>query len=396
MVLPRLVQRYSMASTFLALTLLLAAGVVREPAVPLWVMETGARVLLGAWLFCFGASVGSFLNVVVYRLPRGMSLAHPGSHCPSCGHAIRGRDNIPVLSWLLLGGKCRDCHAPISARYYYVELVVALVFLLVAIFEAFLPRDLAVAEWPLSRPQLRPQEVLPFWCAYATHVILLTTLIGAALIDFDGFRVPRRLFLPGLAVGLALPIVWPNIRRLPAADLDASAWQVGLLDGAAGLAAGGLLGGIAGFCWWLCARRTWPRFAPVLLFAAVGAVLGWQRTTAVVFLTTLAFFVTMLAQRSTRTDFVVPLAAVAGVFVAPLLVESAPVASLRLEQIASQQPVKWLALSVFGVTLLSLGSARFAAPQYLSSLPAAAAVKGPSLETPTAPSTETSLHESQG
>src|SRR5204862_5171534 len=93
---------------------------IRESLVPLWAMELVARVFLYGWLFCVGACVGSFLNVVVYRLPRGKNLAHPGSTCPQCGHAIRLYDNIPLLSWLLLGGHCRDCRSRISPRYFWV------------------------------------------------------------------------------------------------------------------------------------------------------------------------------------------------------------------------------------------------------------------------------------
>src|SRR3954469_11286859 len=87
-------------------------------ALPAWFLISVAAIL--------GAVLGSFLNVVVFRLPRGMSLSHPGSSCPTCGHPIRWRDNIPVLGWTLLGGQCRDCHAPISKRYPAIELFVAL------------------------------------------------------------------------------------------------------------------------------------------------------------------------------------------------------------------------------------------------------------------------------
>jgi leader peptidase (prepilin peptidase) / N-methyltransferase len=74
-----------------------------------------------------GLCVGSFLNVVLYRLPRGMSVAMPPSACPACGHLIRWRDNIPVLSWLLLRGRCRDCRNPVSIRYPLIEAGTAVV-----------------------------------------------------------------------------------------------------------------------------------------------------------------------------------------------------------------------------------------------------------------------------
>lgn len=78
----------------------------------------------------YGLCVGSFLNVVIYRLPLGMNLAKPGSHCPHCGYTLRARDNIPVLSYLFLGGRCRKCRAPISPRYMAVELLNMILWLL--------------------------------------------------------------------------------------------------------------------------------------------------------------------------------------------------------------------------------------------------------------------------
>ena len=83
-----------------------------------------------AWFFMLGAVIGSFLNVVIYRVPRRMSLAWPPSHCPHCQHRIRWYDNVPIVSWLLLRGRCRDCKAPISPRYPLVEALTGLAFAL--------------------------------------------------------------------------------------------------------------------------------------------------------------------------------------------------------------------------------------------------------------------------
>ena len=91
-----------------------------------WTIRLGW--ILPAWLFALGGIVGSFLNVVVYRLPAGRSIVHPGSQCPACGHLIRWYHNLPIVSWLLLGGRCHDCRAKISARYPLVELITALLF----------------------------------------------------------------------------------------------------------------------------------------------------------------------------------------------------------------------------------------------------------------------------
>ncbi len=89
------------------------------------------------WLGFLGACIGSFLNVVAYRLPQGMSVVWKPSHCPKCNHPIRARDNVPVLGWLWLRGKCRDCGAPIAPRYAIVEAIMGLVFFVLAYAELF-------------------------------------------------------------------------------------------------------------------------------------------------------------------------------------------------------------------------------------------------------------------
>jgi leader peptidase (prepilin peptidase)/N-methyltransferase len=92
-------------------------------------MPTAVLVLLAA---CLGACIGSFLNVVLWRVPRGESIVHPPSHCPNCGHELGPLELIPVLSWVALRGRCRTCRTHISPRYPLVELAVALVFGIVA------------------------------------------------------------------------------------------------------------------------------------------------------------------------------------------------------------------------------------------------------------------------
>ena len=127
----------------------------------------------------FGLIVGSFLNVVAYRVPRGLSVVRPRSACPGCGEQIRGRDNIPVISWLLLGGKCRDCREPISARYPLVEAGTGAVFATIA----------AV---------VGPRAVLPgYWWAAAVAIALTLT-------DLDLRRIPNRILYPGTAVAAVL------------------------------------------------------------------------------------------------------------------------------------------------------------------------------------------------
>jgi leader peptidase (prepilin peptidase) / N-methyltransferase len=124
-----------------------------------------------------GAVVGSFLNVVIHRLPRGESLVHPRSRCPSCGTQIAEYDNVPIVSWLALRGRCRHCGAPISPRYPVVELLTALTFAAVVLVRGF-DNDLILE--------------LPFVAA----------LIALAGIDFDHKLLPNKIVYPLAAYGL--------------------------------------------------------------------------------------------------------------------------------------------------------------------------------------------------
>src|SRR2546421_5116213 len=121
----------------------LIAAEFRDPLLPLWAMELLANVFLWVWLFCMGATVGSFLNVVVYRLPRGLNLAYPGSFCPHCGHPIRLHDNIPLLSWLNLRGRCRDCGGPVLPREFFFVLKGGVAFLFLFVGGYLFPRGSA-------------------------------------------------------------------------------------------------------------------------------------------------------------------------------------------------------------------------------------------------------------
>mgnify|MGYP003300265709 CR=1 FL=1 len=130
----------------------------------------------------FGACVGSFTNVVVWRLPRQESVVVPGSHCPRCGHAIRWHDNLPVIGWLLLGGRCRDCGAGISWRYPAVELASALLW--------------------LSALSVQAGGGLPeLWRPWA-GLVLVALLLPLVLIDIDHLWLPEPLCRWGVVLGL--------------------------------------------------------------------------------------------------------------------------------------------------------------------------------------------------
>jgi leader peptidase (prepilin peptidase) / N-methyltransferase len=136
-----------------------------------------------------GLAIGSFLNVVVYRVPAGLSVVAPASACPRCGHDIRARDNVPVVSWLLLRGRCRDCATPISARYPLVELATALLFALVVL--RFGPA-LSVAQDGVSAAVASIELVAMLY--------LMAISIALALIDLDVHRLPNALVLPAYPV----------------------------------------------------------------------------------------------------------------------------------------------------------------------------------------------------
>lgn len=215
-------------------------------------MSDLAIALILIWLFVVGGAVGSFLNVVVYRLPKGISIVHPPSHCPKCGWAIRWFDNVPVVGWIALGGRCRHCQSPISIRYPLVEAATAGLFVLLGFVD-------------ISRTYL-----FQLYAVYPYHLLLVCTLLCAGLIEYDGNRPPWKLYVPALVVGAVVPLGWPGLRSMPI-------WSVlppliaGTVDGLAGLAAGLLLAGIA----WRALYDQRP-IGLVLGLITVGLYLGWQ------------------------------------------------------------------------------------------------------------------------
>lgn len=153
------------------------------PVVPLLVALTGV----------LGLAVGSFLNVAVYRVPAGMSVVTPASACPGCGHPIRNRDNVPVLSWIVLRARCRDCHEPISARYPIVEAATGLLFVAVALFSV-------VAPWsPISADQGVSGGVHAALLLVAL-LYLMAVSITLSLIDLETHTLPNRIVLPAYLV----------------------------------------------------------------------------------------------------------------------------------------------------------------------------------------------------
>jgi leader peptidase (prepilin peptidase) / N-methyltransferase len=131
----------------------------------------------------FGLIIGSFLNVVIHRLPRKESLSSPPSHCPGCGTPVKPYDNVPVVSWLLLRGRCRHCDAPISRRYPLVELLTGLLYLAVVLAKYDEALDVALG------------------------IALVTLLVPMTFIDLDTRTIPNRLLVPFAVLAPVLALV---------------------------------------------------------------------------------------------------------------------------------------------------------------------------------------------
>ena len=186
------------------------------------------------WLGSVGACIGSFINVIVYRLPLGMSVVRPPSQCPLCHHLIRWHDNLPIFGWLALRGRCRDCRAEISPRYPLIELMAAALGLLLA------RRFLLVASRsdPVTNTLDWSSHTMLMVGTYAIHLLTVYTLLAAALIRTDGQRTSRWFFAPAILAGLVASMGFSQIPWSP----PSIALRPNFLDGSTGLAAGILLG----------------------------------------------------------------------------------------------------------------------------------------------------------
>ena len=255
---------------------------------------TPSETLIAVWLFAMGGSVGSFLNVVVYRLPAGLSIDRPRSHCPSCKHPIRWYDNVPILGWVMLRGRCRDCGAQFSIRYALVEAATAGLFLAIGLCEgisggANLPLRPDVVEGGVFFAGLSQGQLAGL---VAWHLLLLSTLTAAALIEYDGHRPPVRLFGPALMAGLIAPAIWPHLHPVPVV------WGVegvvaGLADGLAGLTVGLAVGLAAGYL-----GGPARRIGVLGASGCVGLYLGWQAALVLIVSAALVELVLRLPRRA--------------------------------------------------------------------------------------------------
>jgi leader peptidase (prepilin peptidase) / N-methyltransferase len=203
-------------------------------------MNGAGNGLTAVFVAALGLCLGSFLNVVIYRLPRDLSLWRPGSHCPACGHPIRAWHNLPVLGWLWLRGRCADCRVRIPVRYPLIELAGGLLLLL-AVFYRPQPAGLSGPVWV--------QAVSGGW--------LFLSLLAVFFIDLEHRIIPDEISLGGAVLGLAL-----------------AHWSLGLVAALLGLAAGA---GSLFLCGWVYQKlrgRAGMGLGDVKLAGMLGAFLG--------------------------------------------------------------------------------------------------------------------------
>lgn len=196
-------------------------------------------ILLPIFIFLFGIAIGSFSNVCIYRLPRRMSIITPSSHCPVCGKGISPIDNIPIISFLILSGKCRNCRSPISFVYPLVEIITGLIYL-------FLYFKFHIS------------------FLFLVFAILCTSLIIIAFIDLEHKIIPDVITLPGMIIGLAVSLTMPHITALN--SVKGLLVGGGLFYAVAVLSRGGMGGG------------------DIKLIAMIGSFLGWKMTLLTIFL----------------------------------------------------------------------------------------------------------------
>ena len=174
--------------------------------------EVWAAVPMHFWslvFFLFGCIVGSFLNVCIHRMPRGENIVSPPSHCPHCGYSIPWYLNVPLFTWLYLRGKCANCRAPISVRYFLVELLTGIMFLLC---------------W-LNYHQSP-------WVALA-YCLVMAGFIAATFIDFEHFIIPDEITLGGIVAGFVCSFAFPALHRQPTVMLSMRESFLGIFVGAA-------------------------------------------------------------------------------------------------------------------------------------------------------------------
>jgi len=258
-----------------------------------------------------GACIGSFLNVCIYRIPRDESVVAPRSHCPHCERLIPWYLNLPVLSWLMLRGRCRFCGKPITPRYILVELLTAALFLALLFQQDGFPHLLGM------------QTLTDGWLT-PVYIVFTGGLILGTFVDFEHQIIPDSVTVGGIVAGLLLSPLVPAMH-------GTTVWYLSLAYAALGAAVGFGLLWLVGFFGEKAFKKEAMGFGDVKLMGAVGAFLGWK---AVLFTLVTASFLgsvvglTLIALRRTQLQGRIPfgpylsLAALVWIFWGPLLVQA--------------------------------------------------------------------------
>lgn len=217
-------------------------------------------------LFVVGLTIGSFLNVCIYRIPKKKSLVWPGSFCTNCKTSIKWYDNVPVFSYMLLLGRCRSCKTKISLRYPLVELLTGYVFVHLYIFAQYRHESIYV---------------------YVSYLILCCLLIISTFVDFDLFIIPNEVTYLGIPLALAISVMFPDLHYAQNTLRDFSLIGIPRLDALiasfSGMIAGGGLIYLCGFFGKLLLRKEAMGFGDVKLMCMVGGFVGWKLAIAIFF-----------------------------------------------------------------------------------------------------------------
>ncbi|HJQ25742.1 MAG TPA: prepilin peptidase [Blastocatellia bacterium] len=246
-------------------------------------MEYLSPYIVAGFVFVFGLLIGSFLNVVIYRVPLGESIVLPASHCPHCNVAIKPYDNVPVLSYVVLGGKCRSCRAGISPIYPAIELLVAILFLL-----AFITVGKQFHIFDNHQMQVPAR----FWLTLAGDLAFVGFIVPLVFIDLRHFLLPDALTYPGLAVLFVLRVLAPDpwqIRRTPHwFGLTAqNEWALAAVGAVLGMLAGGGTLWLIRWAYQKLRHVEGMGLGDVKMMLMVGAFLGWQLTLLTIFIASL-------------------------------------------------------------------------------------------------------------
>ena len=220
------------------------------------------HLILYVFFFILGTIVGSFLNVIIYRLPREQSIIKPASHCPKCKTPIKPYDNIPILSYIILGGKCRHCGEKISFRYPLVEFLTGSLFLAVIV-----------------------NFGLTFYSICT--LIFVSSLVAVTFIDLDFKIIPNEITIPGTLIFFLIPLMIKLLKIK-------IAWKVSLKDSLIGILVGGGVLALIAILYEKLRKKEGMGFGDVKLLAYIGAFLGWEKVILTLFIGSFTGLIIML------------------------------------------------------------------------------------------------------